>query len=150
MRIWRDPLYNKRGGFRRYPGIPMPRLRFSGRMPSPPVFCPEAAREIAFAHCLECPEFRVWNARDGDFRRCRQEYLALQAKGYYDGTWAEHPENFDPETFAEIQERKRVNEQFAQDFEREKAEMARLAEALEQYEETEEEQRNEDEDRNEY
>jgi|GEM_PF-6221786 len=138
MRIRRDPLYNSRGGFRRYPGIAMPRLRFGGRLPSPPVFCPEAGREISFALCLECPGFRVWNAKDGDFSRCRHEYLALEAKGYYDGTWDQHPENFDPETFAEIQERKRVNEQFAQDFEREKAGMERQAEALEQDDEAEE------------
>jgi len=149
MRIRRDPLYNSRGGFRRYPGIPMPRPRFGGHLPSPPVFCQAQGKEIAFAFCLECPGFRVWNAKDGDFRRCRHEYLALEAKGYYDGTWDQHPENFDPETFAEIKERKRANEQFARDFEREKTEMERQAEALEQDDEAEEKPLDE-EDRDEY
>jgi hypothetical protein len=131
MRIWRNPLYNRRGGFRRVPLLPMPRLRFRGRLPSPPVFCPEAGREIAFAFCLECPEFRVWSAQDGDFGRCRHEYLSLQARGYYDGTWDDHPENFDPETFERIQERKRLNEEFARDFDQEKVKMMELARALE-------------------
>lgn len=138
MRIWRDPLYNRRGGFRRVPGTPVVSYRSLGRFASPPVFCPEAGGEIAFALCFECPDFGVWSAQDGELRRCRHEYLALAAKGYYDGTWDEHPENFDAETFAEIQERKRINERFMQDFERESQEMERLAEALEQDDEAKE------------
>jgi hypothetical protein len=130
MRLFRNPLYNRLGGFRRVPYVQIPRLRFRGRLPSPPVFCPEAGREIAFAVCLECPKFRVWNAQDGDFKRCWTSFKALEARGYYDGTWDDHPENFDPQSFAEIQERKKINAEFAEDFERDKAEMAELAKAL--------------------
>jgi hypothetical protein len=93
--------------------------------------CPEAGRTISFQNCLHCPKFGVWSPQDGDFRRCWHEYKDLGARGHYDGTWQDHPENYDPETFARIQERKRLNEEFAADFEREKAEMARLAEELE-------------------
>ena len=137
MRLFRNPLYNRLGGFRRVPYVQMPRLRFRGRLPSPPVFCPDVDKEIAFAVCLECPKFRVWNAQD-EIRRCWHEYKDLEARGYYDGTWDEHPENFDAQTFAEIQERKRVNEEFARDFELDKAKMAELAKALEDGEEQEE------------
>lgn len=149
MRIWRNPLYNRLGGFRRLPFMTLPPLHYKGHFPGPLVFCPAQGKETAFAFCLECPEFRVWHVKDGDFKRCRHEYIDLASRGHYDGTWDDHPENFDPETFAEIQERKRANEQFAQDFEREKAEMERQADALEKDDEADEEPLDE-EDRDEY
>lgn len=149
MRIWRNPLYNSLGGIRKHPQMRVPPSYSWGRLRCPPVFCPPQGREISFAYCLECPEYRVWHAKDGGFRRCRHEYADLASRGYYDGTWDDHPENFDPETFAEIQARKRINEEFLRDFEREKAEMERLAEALEQDEEAKEEPLDE-EGQNEY
>jgi len=137
MKIFRNPVFNRFGGIRRVPSLQMPRPLFRGRLPCPPVFCPEAEREIAFTYCLKCPKFRVWNAQDGDYKRCWHEFKDLESRGHYDGTWEDHPENFDPETFARIQEEKRSNEQFALDLERERAEMERLAKALEDEEEEE-------------
>jgi len=131
MRISRNPYFDRLGRLRKYPRPYVPRPRFEGRLPSPQVFCPEAGREIAFAFCQECPEFRVWDAQDGDFRRCRHEYLSLEAKGYYDGTWDDHPENFDPETFERLQEEKRTRERVLREMEAEKNELVRMAEALE-------------------
>jgi len=131
MRLFRNPLYNRLGGFRRVPYVQIPRPLFRGRLPSPSVFCSEAGREIAFAFCLECERFAVWNAKDGDFKQCWHEFKSLEARGYFDNTWDTHSENFDAQTFTEIQERKKINAEFAEDFERDKAEMAERAKALE-------------------
>ena len=94
--------------------------------------CPEAGETISFENCLHCPKFGVWSVQDGGFRRCWHEYKDLESRGHYDEEkWLSHLESADPQTFARIQERKRLNEEFAADFEREKAEMARLADELE-------------------
>jgi len=138
MRLIRNPIYNRMGMVKRVVTTPIPRLPYPRGYAGPLVHCPEEGRDVAFVRCLKCPKFRVWNAQDGDFRRCWYEFKDLESRGQYDGTWGDHPENFDPETFAEIQERKRINEQFARDFEREKAEMERQADELEQEEEAEE------------
>lgn len=151
MRFYRNLVYDSRGFPRRVPRMRVPVLRFHGHGPVGEVRCPCAGREVSFLSCLECHEFRVWSAKDGDFRRCRHELLDLEARGYYDGTWDEHPENFNPETFAEIQERKRLNEQFLRDFESEKAERERLARELdEEAEREEDESTDESEDGDEY
>jgi len=146
MRIWRSTLYNKRGGFRRVPPLLMPSPRFRGRLPSPPVFCPAQRKEIAFAFCLECPEFRVWSAQDGDFRRCRHEFLSLAARGFYDGTWDDHPENFDAETFEQLQEEKRIRERVLAEMEAEREQLERMAEELESGEEADEKEETEEGD----
>lgn len=56
---------------------------------------------------------------DGDMKICWYEYKDLKSRGHYDGTWNDHPENFDPETFAEIQERKRLNAEVNRELESE-------------------------------
>jgi len=125
----RNPIYNRLGMVKRFVATPIPRPRYDKRF-GPPTFCPEAGKEIAFINCLTCAKFAVWNAQDGDLKRCFYEFKNLASRGYYDGTWDDHPENFDSETFAEIQARKKLNAEFAADFEREKRELARLADEL--------------------
>jgi hypothetical protein len=132
---FRNPMYNGLGMVRKRPGASLRsplNVGFGSRRPFYPgiVDCPEAGAAISFESCLRCPRFRVWSAQDDGFRRCWHEYKALEERGYYDGTWDDHPENFDPETFERIQETKRLDEEFASDFEREKLEMAHQAEAL--------------------
>jgi hypothetical protein len=147
---FRNPNYNYLGMVRRCVTTPVRRTFHYGRAAAgPPVHCPEAGHEIAFAHCLGCERFAVWNAQD-EIRRCWHEYKDLEARGYYDGTWDEHPENFDAQTFAGIQERKKINAEFAGDFELDKAKMAELARALEDDEEEGDESAPANEDDDEY
>jgi hypothetical protein len=127
-------MYNSLGMVRKRPGTslrsPLNIGKGSRRLFYPgSVDCPEAGETISFENCLTCPKYALWNAQD-EIRRCWHEFKDLESRGYYDGTWDDHPENYDAETFERIQETKRLNEEFAADFEREKAEMARLAEEL--------------------
>jgi len=129
---FRNPIYNRLGMVKRFVATPIPRPRYRGRViTGPPTYCAEAGEEIAFIDCLTCSKFAVWKPQDGDLKRCFYEFKNLASRGYYDGTWDDHPENFDPETFAEIQARKKLNAEFEADFEREKRELACLADELE-------------------
>jgi hypothetical protein len=95
-----------------------------------PVDCPERKEQVHFTECIECELFRVWDEQDGDLRRCYHEFRDLKSRGHYDGTWDDHPENFDPETFAEIQEKKRRNEEINREMKLERAELERRGEEL--------------------
>jgi hypothetical protein len=107
----------------------------SSRGPAAPtVDCPESGCEVCFSDCLHCANFQKWDERD-ELRRCYHEYIELDSRGYYDGTWDDHTENFDPETFERIQERKQSNEAFERQFELEREELDRMAEELEREEE---------------
>jgi len=133
---FRNPMYNSLGLVRKRPGTSI-RSPFNVGLASRRALypgsadCPEAGKTISFENCLTCPKYALWNAQD-QIRRCWYEFKDLESRGYYDNTWDSHIENFanEPEVFEEIQARKRLNEEFAADFEREKAEMARLAEKL--------------------
>ncbi len=135
MRFSRNPFYNRLGLVRKRPaanvgsalntGLGARRLFYPGSAD-----CPEAGATISFENCLRCPKYAVWSPLD-QIRRCWHEFKDLESRGYYDGMWEDHPENYDPETFERIQETKRLNAEFAADFERDKAEMARLAEEFE-------------------
>jgi hypothetical protein len=133
---FRNPIYSGLGLVRKRPGASL-RSPFNVGLGSRRAFypgivdCPEAGATISFENCLRCPKYAVWNVQDGEFKRCWHEYKALEERGYYDEEkWMSHLETTDPETFERIQEEKRINAEFAADFEREKAEMARLAEEL--------------------
>lgn len=133
---FRNLMYNRLGMVKKRPAASVRSALNTGLGSRRPFYpgsadCPEAGETISFENCLHCPKFRVWSPQDEGFRRCWHEFRDLESRGHYDGTWQDHPENYDPETFARIQESKRLNEEFAADFEREKAEMARLAEELE-------------------
>jgi hypothetical protein len=91
--------------------------------------CPDLAREAYIFECLECEKYKIWHGMDG-FKRCYYEFKELESRGFYDGTFDSHPENFDPETFARIQERKRLNEEVNRELESERPELARKAEEL--------------------
>jgi len=97
------------------------------------VDCPERKQKVHFSECLECEKFRVWHSLDGGLKRCFYEYKDLKSRGFYDGTWDDHPENFDPETFASIQERKRLNEEVNRELEQEFAEFESKTEELAEY-----------------
>lgn len=85
------------------------------------VYCPELNEEIPWTRCLSCENYQVWNQKDG-VRICRYEYEDLKSRGYYDGTWDEHPENFDPEEWERLQEERenaeRVRRELEEDWER--------------------------------
>lgn len=98
------------------------------------VDCPESGCEVCFSDCLRCTNFQQWHEKDDGLRRCYHEYLDLDSRGYYDGTWDDHPENFDPETFERIQERKQRNEAFFQEMESEREKLDKMAEELEREE----------------
>lgn len=116
------PGFWKHGGFGRAGFVCQPRM----------IDCPERKEQVHFIDCLECGKFRVWHAKDDDMKRCWYEYKDLKSRGYYDGTWDDHPENFDPETFAEIQERKRLNAEVNRELESEFAEFRSKAAELEE------------------
>ncbi len=110
------------------------------------VDCPEQKKEVRFTECMECEKFKVWHEKDGDVKRCWYEYKDLKSRGFYDGTWDDHPENFDPDTFAQIQERKRLNREVNRELESERFELREKAEELaEELEELEEQQEEEQE-----
>jgi hypothetical protein len=92
--------------------------------------CPERKEQVRFTDCLECEKFQVWHEKDGTLKRCHHEYLDLKKRGYYDGTWDDHPENFLPDEFARLQERKRLNEELNREFESERSELKRRAEEI--------------------
>lgn len=94
------------------------------------VDCPELKKKVHFTECLECDKFQVWHEKDGEMKRCYHEFKDLESRGFYDGTWDDHPENFDPDTFAEIQERKCLNEEVNRELEQEFAEYESKAEEL--------------------
>ena len=104
--------------------------RRPARVCAPPTReCPELGREAFVFECLECEKYSVWHEKDG-FRRCYYEFRELESRGFYDGTWDDHPENFDPETFARIQERKRRNEEINRELETEWEALERKAKEL--------------------
>jgi hypothetical protein len=94
------------------------------------VDCKERKQQVHFHECLECGNFRVWHAKDDGLKRCYHEFKDLESRGFYDGTWDDHPENFDPETFESIQEQKRLNERLNREMELERAELDERAEEL--------------------
>lgn len=107
----------------------------SGRGPAAPtVDCPESGCEVCLSTCLRCENYNHWHEQD-QVRRCYHEFLDLESRGYYDGTWEDHPENFDPETFERIQEQKKRNEAFFQEMESEREKLDKMAEELEREEE---------------
>ncbi len=111
---------------------PLPGRRYSGlTVVGPPVLCPEQDREVPYIDCLKCERFAVWHPKDEGFRRCWYKFKDLESRGYFDDTWDDHPENFDPETFARLQEEKRHREEVWREMEAEQAELARLADELE-------------------
>ena len=94
------------------------------------VDCPEQKKEVRLTECMECGKFKVWHEKDGDVKRCWYEFKDLKSRGFYDGTWDDHPENFDPDTFAKIQERKRLNREVNRELESERLELREKAEQL--------------------
>jgi hypothetical protein len=94
-----------------------------------PVDCPELGTQVHFSTCLRCDRHQIWDPKD-EIKRCWYEYKDLKSRGYYDGTWDDHPENFDPETFQKIQEEKRLNEEILRKMEAERPELERMAEEL--------------------
>ena len=99
---------------------------------TPPVRdCPDLGREAYVFECLECEKYKVWHEKDG-FKRCYYEFKELETRGFYDGSWDSHPENFDPETFERIREQQRRNEQINREFEIERDELGKRAEELEE------------------
>ncbi len=123
---WRDG-----GGFR---GMGFLQKYYTSRYRPPKacsagmVDCSERKEKVHFIGCLKCERFQVWNANDGDFKRCYHEFRDLSSRGFYDGTWDNHPENFDPESFERIQEQKRRNEEINREMELERAELEKKAE----------------------
>jgi len=95
------------------------------------VDCPDKKEQVHFSECVRCEKFQVWHGKDEDFRRCYYDYLDLNSRGFYDGTWDDHPENFAPETFAKLQEKKQFNEELTRKMELDREEMERRAEELE-------------------
>lgn len=125
--------FRRHGGFRRkslssrhYPG------RYGPKIACHPgyVDCPERETKVHFRECLECENFKVWHEKDQGLKRCWHEYKDLESRGRYDGTWDDHPENFDPETFTRLQEKKHINEEVNREMELERAELDRKAEEL--------------------
>ena len=94
------------------------------------VDCPERKEHVPFVECVECEKFQIFHEKDGEMKRCYYEFKDLKSRGFYDGTWDDHPENFDPETFARIQEQKRVNEEVNREMESERSELKRRAEEI--------------------
>ena len=94
-----------------------------------PVDCPELGEQVSFVTCLRCDRHRIWHEKD-EVACCWYEYRDLKSRGYYDGTWDDHPENFDPETFQRIQEQKRLYESINREMEQEKIELQSRAEEL--------------------
>ena len=126
-------MFNRVGMPRRFVLPPLPGRRYPGlAIVGPPVLCQEQGREVPYIDCLKCERFAVWHAKDESFRRCWHKFKDLESRGYYDDTWDDHPENFDPETFARLQEEKRHREDVLREMEADKAELARLAEELAQ------------------
>ncbi len=74
--------------------------------------CPESGKKVTFARCLSCDNFQVWHEKDEaeSIKRCKYEFEDLKSRGYYDGTWNDHPENFDPETWDRLQPERENNE----------------------------------------
>jgi hypothetical protein len=100
------------------------------------VDCPESGCEVCFSDCLRCESYQVWHDKDDGLRRCYHEYIDLESRGHYDGTWDDHPENFDdPDDFERIQERKQRNEEINRKMELEREELKRMAEEFEKGEE---------------
>ena len=103
---------------------------------APLVDCAECGCQVCLSTCLECPQYQVWEEKDDKLRRCYHEYIDLESRGYYDGTWDDHPENFsDPDDFERIQERKKRNEEINREMELEREELERMAEELKKEEE---------------
>lgn len=92
--------------------------------------CPELGKEVYIFECLECEKYAIWHEKD-EFRMCYYEFKELESRGRYDGTWDDHPENFDPETFERIREEKRRNEEINRELDLERAELEKRAEELE-------------------
>jgi len=107
-------------------------MRRPARVLIPPVmYCPDLGREAYVFECLECEKYRVWNESEG-IRMCYYEFREWESRGLYDGTWDDHPENFDPETFERIQEQRRRNKEINRELELEWEELERKAAELEE------------------
>jgi hypothetical protein len=129
---FRNPYISRLGLPRRFPAFGnllfRPRSRGLARY-VPQVDCPERGEKVWFDACVRCEKFAVWHSKD-EISRCWHDFKALEERGYYDGTWDSHPENFDPETFVQLQDEKRNRERVLREMEAEKAELERLAAKL--------------------
>lgn len=95
------------------------------------VHCPDKKEQVHFSECVQCEKFQVWHEKDGEFRRCHHEFLEMESRGFYDGTWNDHPENFAPDAFAKIQKSKQLNEEINREMEVERNELEWRSEELE-------------------
>lgn len=76
-----------------------------------PVHCQELDEEVDLRDCFKCDLYGRWAEEYGDtLELCRHEFEDRQSRGYYDGTWDEHPENFEPGEWENLQERKKLSE----------------------------------------
>lgn len=127
MGFWKHGGYGGTGFLhKKYTGTSRPSIVCDPGM----VDCPERKEKVHSRDCVECEKFQVWHEKDEDFKRCFHEFKDLESRGHYDGTWNDHPENFDPETFRRIQEEKRLNEEVNREMELERQELRSQAEEL--------------------
>lgn len=91
-----------------------------------PVNCPESGGQVGFRTCVQCSNFQEWHEKDGG-PRCYHEYKDLESRGYYDGTWEDHPENYTCEEWQQYQEEKRNIERINKEMEKDREEMKKLA-----------------------
>jgi len=73
-------------------------------------YCPDLQKTISRAGCLDCDKFQIWHERD-ETKRCWHEFQDLKSRGYYDGTWDFHPENFEPDEWEELERQREINEE---------------------------------------
>lgn len=106
----------------------------SSRGPAAPFKdCPECGGQVCFTECVRCKNFQVWHEDDDGMRRCYHEYMDLESRGYYDGTWNDQPGQYTYEEWKQYQEELRRNEVIdSGEMEREWAEFEREAEDQEE------------------
>jgi uncharacterized coiled-coil protein SlyX len=97
-------------------------------------YCPELQKTISFAGCLGCERYQIWHERD-EAKTCWYEFQDLKSRGYYDGTWDFHPENFEPDEWEELERQRetneRVNREIDEDWERLEQRRQKIREMLE-------------------
>lgn len=120
----------------------------SGRGPAAPsVDCPESGCEVCLSTCLKCENYNHWHEQD-EVRRCYHEFLDLESRGYYDGTWNDQPGQYTYEEWVQYQEELRRDDLIDSEMEREWAEFEREDEEFERR--AEEMERKADSDYDEY
>jgi hypothetical protein len=96
------------------------------------VNCPESGCEVCFSDCLRCENFQQWHEDDDGLRRCYHEYMDLESRGYYDGTWNDQPGQYTYEEWVQYQEELRRNDVIdSSEMEREWSELEREDEEFE-------------------